>query len=112
MSLSPRDGAVQETEPAVCLPCTSVNSAHRLWCLQDSNPRTSNTYSSPAGTRDEGDSQIRRGGGGGGGGWGRERETETGSTPLSALLITFVAVKLKHLDLVSELGVPSLHRHL
>lgn len=95
--MAPRD---EETEPAVCLPCAPVNSVHCLWCLQDRNSRTSKTYSSPAGTRDEGDSQIRS-----------ERE-KVWSTLISALLIAYVAVKLKHLDLISELRVPSFLHHL
>lgn len=95
---------MQETEPAVCLPRTPVNSAHRLWCLQDSNPRTSKTYSSPAGTRDEGDSQIRS---------EKGRVEKVGSTLIiSALLIAYVVVKLKDLDPVSELRLPSFHHGL
>lgn len=91
---------MQEPEPAVCLPRTPVNSAHRLWCLQDRNPRTSKTYSFSAGTRD---SQIRS---------EKGRVEKVGSTLISALLIAYVAVKLKDLDLVSELRVPSFHHGL
>lgn len=51
--------AVWEPEPAVCLPCTAVNSAqHHLWCLHDGNPRTLKTHAAPAGVRGEGDLQI------------------------------------------------------
>lgn len=94
---------MQETEPAVFLPRTPVNSAHRLWCLQDRNPRTSKTYSSPAGTRDEGDSQIRS---------EKGRVEKVGSTLITALLIAYVVVKLKDLDSVSELRLPSFHHGL
>lgn len=39
-----------------------------------------------------------------------ENESERAASALiSALLIARVAVKLKHLDLISELGVPSFH---
>lgn len=50
---------MQETERSVCSPYTPVNTAHCLWCLQVRFPRTTKTYSSPAGTRDEGDPQIK-----------------------------------------------------